>query len=133
MTGAELVSSFGRLEAELAEERGSFVLFALSLREEAFDRWDLIVAAPWLGTDQSAAVKYLVAQIKSRLGEKELRSLSTILVADPANANVQAFTRSVSVEHGRLEIRDDEFFGVPVKRAYVITSQRPPEPKRATA
>ena len=133
MIRTELVRNFGRLEAEIAEERGSFVLFALSMREGSIDRWDLIVAAPWLGTDQGEAVKYLVAQIKDRLGKEELRSLSSIVVADPANASVQEFTRSVHVEHGSLEIRDDVFFGLPVRRAYVITSKRPPEAEPARA
>lgn len=130
---ASLVKSFGELEVELAEERGSFVLFVLSLREDAFDSWDLIVAAPWLGTNQSDAVKYLVTEIKSRLGEHGLRNLSSIVVADPDHDAVREFTQSTRVEHGSVEIRDRELFGLPIQRAYVITSQPPPESKRATA
>jgi hypothetical protein len=35
------------LERTLSEEKGPFNLFALLLREDAPDVWDLVVAAKW--------------------------------------------------------------------------------------
>lgn len=128
MTVAELTEKFADLESQIAEEKGGFVLFALFMREDAPDRWDLILSAPWLGGDKQSAVDYFVSQIKSRLGEQDLTSLSRIVVIDPHDVAVEALNRAIQIEHGKVEVRDTTFFGLPVKHAYIITSKRPPAP-----
>jgi len=89
------------------------------MREDVPDRWDLIVSAPWLGEDKRAGVSYLVAQIKSRLGEDDLVNLSRIVLIDPKDVAVQNLNRAIQVEHGN-------FFGLPIKHAFIVTSKRPP-------
>jgi hypothetical protein len=131
MTITELIEKFAELESQISAERGDFALFALFMREDAPDRWDLIVSAPWAGGDKRRTVDYFVNQIKSRLGEQVLLGLSRIVVVDPENAAVQAFNRAIRIEHGRLEVKDSSFFGLPVKHAYIITSRRPPAPAAA--
>jgi hypothetical protein len=42
----ELLGKFVELEQRLSQERGEFSLFALFLREDASDKWDLVVSAP---------------------------------------------------------------------------------------
>ena len=128
MTVAELTEKFAELESQIAEEKGGFVLFALFMREDAPDRWDLIVSAPWVGGDKRSAVNYFVSQIKSRLGEQDLTNLSRIVVIDPDDVAVEALNRAIQIEHGKVEVRDSDFFGLPVKHAYIITSKRPPAP-----
>lgn len=131
MTTSELTNKFAELESHIAEQKGAFTLFALFMREDAPDRWDLIVSAPWAGSDKQGAVDYLIGQIKSRLGEQGLPSLARIVVIDPQDAAVQALNRAVQIEHGSVEVRDSTFFGLPVKHAYIITSKRPPAPAAA--
>lgn len=128
MTVAELTQKFTDLESSIAQEKGAFALFALFMREDAPDRWDLIVSAPWVGGDKGSAVDYLIAQIKSRLGNQDLTNLSRIIVVDPQDAGVQNLNRAIQTEHGTIEVRDSNFFGLPVKHAYIITSKRPPAP-----
>lgn len=127
MTVTDLTEKFAELESGIAEEKGGFALFALFMREDSPDRWDLIVSAPWTGDDKQSAVNYFVAQIKLRLGEQSLTRLSRIVVIDPQDAGVQALNRAIQVEHGRVEVRDSDFFGLAVKHAYIITSKRSPE------
>src|SRR5438552_15438902 len=131
MTVPELTEKFAELESHIAQEKGPFALFALFMREDAPDRWDLIVSAPWTGDDKRSTVNYFVTQIKSRLGEPELTSLSRIVVVDPQDAAVQAINRAIQIEHGTVEVRDGNFFGLPLKQAYIITSKRPPAPAAA--
>jgi len=59
-----------------------------------------------------------------------LTSLSRIVVIDPARGR-QALNRAIQIEHGRVEVRDSSFFGLTVKHAYIITSQRPQAPAAA--
>lgn len=126
MTASEVTEKFARLESQIAQEKGDFTLFALFMREDAPDRWDLIVAAPWVGDDKQGAVNYLVDQIKSRLGEETLTSLARIVPIDSGHVAVQNLNRAIHTEHGSVEVRDSTFFGLPIKQAYFITSKRPP-------
>ena len=128
MTVLDVAEKFSKLESHIAEEKGGFALFALFMREDAPDRWDLMVSAPWTGDDRRSVVEYFVEQIKSILGEQELISLSRIVVIDPQDPAVQALNRAIQIEHGRVEVRDSNFFGQAVKHAYIITSQRAPAP-----
>ena len=124
----EIVGKFASLEAVIARKRGDFSLFALFLREDAPDRWDLLVAAAWASQSEDEAVEYLVNEIKSHLGSEELINLSRIIVVDPNNPRVQEFAKSFPVEHGRLEVRDRNLFGLPIKHAFIITAKRPEAP-----
>src|SRR5438067_6589780 len=103
MTVPELTEKFAELESRIAEEKGAFALFALFMREDAPDRWDLIVSAPWVGDDKRGAVNYFIAQIKSKLGDRDLTNLSRIVVIDPQDTAVQNLNRAIQTEHGGVE------------------------------
>lgn len=128
MMVADPTEKFARLESQIAHEKGDFTLFALFLREDVPDRWDLIVSAPWVGEDKESAVSYLVGQIKSKLGEQDLTSLSRIVLIDPEDVAVQNLNRAIQVEHGNVEVRDSNFSGLAIKHAHIITSKRSPAP-----
>jgi hypothetical protein len=125
---ADLKERFARLESEIAQEKGDFALFALFLREEVPDRWDLIAAAPWAFNDQQKATNYFINKIKSVLGAQELLNLSRIVLVDPDHADVVNLNRAIRVEHGAVEFKDSSFSGVPVKQGLIITSKRPAAP-----
>src|SRR5579864_8767271 len=128
MTATDLVNNFSRLESRISEKKGDFTLFALFLREDVADRWDLMVSAPWVGTDRKGALQYFVDEIRSFLGPEDLTVLARIVIVDPNDAAVQNLNRAISVEHGRTEVRDSNFFGLPIKHAYIITSKLPSAP-----
>lgn len=121
----EVVEKFASLEAGIAERKGDLSLFALFLREEVADRWDLVVSAPWVGQNKQEAVDYLIGEIKSHLGAQYLIHLSRIVIVDPDEVAVQALNSALQVEHGRVEVRDSNFFGLPIRQAFIITSKRP--------
>ena len=128
MTIAEIVSKFASLESQVAQERGNFTLFALFMREDVPDRWDLIISAPWVINDKEDTIRYFVDRIKATLGDQGLTNLSRIVLVDPDDIAVQNLNRAIHVEHGSVEVRDSNFFGLPIKHAYIITSKRPPAP-----
>ncbi len=55
-----MVEKLIRVEREIAEDRGPFVLFAFLLREDAPGVWDLIVSAPWISQNESDSLISLV-------------------------------------------------------------------------
>jgi hypothetical protein len=120
----QTIEKLASLEREIATEKGEFSLFALFLREDAEDKWDLLASAPWLETNKRESLEYLVNQIRSRLDVQELLSLSRIVLLEKGNPVLEAIHKTIRVRHGMAEIRDSVSFGVPIKYAYIITSER---------
>lgn len=120
----KLLPRFVALERRLAETRGGFSLFALFLREDAVDRWDLIVAAPWIEQERKSALPYITGEVQQEFSPEELSLLSRIVLVELANPAVEAINQALAVQHAEAEVRDSNFFGVPIKHAYIITSQR---------
>ena len=60
-----------------------------------------------------------------------LTNLSRIVVIDSQHAAVQALNREIQIEHGRVELRDRDFFGLAIKHACIITSKLLPTPAAA--
>ncbi len=120
----EIIEKLGDVEKKISEEKGPFSLFALFLREEAPDKWDLVVSAPWFHSGDRKSLDYLNGVIQSSLKPQELIMLSRIVIVEPADRAVSAINRGVKIEHGDVEVKDSNFFGLPIKHAYIITSQR---------
>lgn len=120
----QIVDKFVSLERDIASEKGAFSLFALLLREDAEDKWDLVASAPWLDVNKKASLEYLVNQVDSRLDTQELLSLSRIILLEKGNPILKAIHETASVQHGITEMRDHTFFDLPIKHAYIITSNK---------
>jgi hypothetical protein len=126
----ELVENFKNLEVAVSKERGPFSLFGLFAREDLPDRWDLIVSAPWAANPREAT-EFLVDEIKKQIGPQKLSNLSRIVIVPYGDAAVGAMNQAMHIEHGSAEVSDSNFFGLAIKKAYIITSQRlDPQPSR---
>lgn len=119
-----LIAKFVTLEREMAQEKDDFALFALFLREDVPDRWDLVVSAPWLSPNAKETLDYLVGKIKPRLKESELLMLSRIVVVPASDPALRTIHSALNVEHGTVEVANSNFFGLLIKHAYIITSKR---------
>jgi hypothetical protein len=111
-------------EEEMSREKGRFLLFALFLREDAPDLWDLVVAAPWIKRDKAQALSYIASKVREALGPEQLTKLSRIVLIDEENPALDALQPTLHVEHGMLETQNTSFSGLPIKHAYIITSRR---------
>jgi hypothetical protein len=119
----ELVEKLKQMEREIAAEKGAFHLFALFLREDAPDVWDLLVSAPWIEADKGAALKYLAGRLNQIATPKELTSLSRIVIIDESDPALSTLRSAMTIEHGSIELKDVNFFGLEIKHALVITSR----------
>lgn len=124
MTLTDIGAVFASLESSISRDRGPFAFFALFQREAVPDRWDLVASALWIESDRKAALSYFVDRIRKEMGQDSLTSLSRIVFVDPSDPAVSNLSRGLSVEHGPVEVHDRTFFGVPVKHAFIIASQR---------
>jgi hypothetical protein len=120
----QLVDKLVLLERDISTDKGEFVLFALFLREDALDRWDLVVSAPWIEANKKEALDYLVSQLQPRLEPEELLFISRIVLIDKDNPALEAIHKSIKAEHSAVEVVNSNFFGLQIERAYIITSNR---------
>lgn len=108
----------------VSAEKGDFVLFGLFLREEAPDKWDLVVSAPWLEEGKLVALSEFIKKIAPVVGEQELLALSRIITLNHDDPNLESILRAFSIEDGALEIKDSTLFGMGIKHAYIIRAKR---------
>ena len=120
----ETLEKLALLEREVSDEKGDFSLFGLFLREDAQDedKWDLLVSALWLDADKKEGLACLAKEIQKRLEPDELLSISRIVVLERGNPILEAIHRTVNVKHGKVEVKDNNFFGVQITRAHISTS-----------
>ena len=120
----ELVKKLVKVETALSKEKGELELFALFLREDAPNKWDLLVASPWAEKNKSDALRVLSGRLQKALTKNDLMKLSRIVIIDQSNPALSAFQKAIHVEHSDAEIRDSNFFGLQIRHAHVITSKR---------
>ena len=128
----QTIEKLASLARDITSEKGEFSLFALFLREDADDKWDLLASAPWLEANKRESLDYLVNQLRARLNTQELLSLSRIVVLEKGNPVLEAIHKRIKVRHGMVEVRDSISFGVTIKHAYIITSERENSPRSRT-
>ena len=118
-----IVDKLRSLELSMSQEKGKFLLFALVLREDASDLWDLVVSSAWVTLNKSEALKYISNTLKNSLSPDEILKISRIVTIDPLNPDLLKWVRAINVEHGMANVENCNFFGLNIKHAYIITSQ----------
>lgn len=108
----------------VSAEKGDFVLFGLFLREEASDKWDLVISAPWLEEGKLVALSEFIKRIAPVVGEQELLTLSRVITLNHDDPSLEAILGAFSIEDGTLEINDTTLFGMRIKHAYIIRAKR---------
>lgn len=119
-----IVEKIKEIEHDVSSEKGDFSLFALFLREDAEDSWDLLIAAPWIEKNKAESLKYIAKKVQEKLSPDEIIKISRIVIIDEKNPALSAIHNAMHVEHGLAEIKDSVFFGLPIKHAFLITSKR---------
>jgi hypothetical protein len=118
------------LEQALSEEKGPFNLFALFLREDAPDVWDLVVAADWIEADRPKALAEISKRVRSYLRSEEITKIARVVIVEKTNPALKAIVSAVAVDHGVAEIANSNFFGLEIKHAFVVTAQLSPPTNR---
>ena len=114
------------VERALSSEKGPFTLFALFLREEALEKWDLVVSAPWIEKDKRSALRLLADRLQESLSASDVLSISRIVLLDPSDAGVELINRTVRVEDSTVEVKNSTFFGQQIRHAHIFASKRQP-------
>jgi len=119
----KLLEKISAIEKETSLEKGDYNLFALFLREESFNKWDILVSANWIDKNKEEALKYLAQKIQKEFTGEELAQISRIVIIEKENSDLPALQQAINTEHGTAEIKDSNFFGLQIKHAFLITSK----------
>ncbi len=120
----EILEKLIKIERQVSLEKGDFDLFALFLREDSFEKWDVLVSAMWISADKGEALKYLASKVQNSLNQEELLRISGIIIIEESNPALPALQQAISIEHSSAEIKNSNFFGLQIKHAYLITSKK---------
>ena len=110
------------LEQQIADEKGDFSLFGCFLREDSYDRWDIVIAAPWFKKLDVDPIEFFSERIKSAVGRSGLLIISRIVPLRENNRFLTEVNEMVKVRHGLRSITEVDLAGVQVSRAFIITS-----------
>jgi predicted nucleic acid-binding protein len=118
----EIIQKLMNIEQETSNEKGEYRLFALFLREDSPNKWEILVAADWIYGNKAEALRYLAQRIQKSFTQNELLQISRIVIIEEDNPTLPVLQQAFSLEHGSVEIKDANFFGLAIKHAFIITS-----------
>lgn len=126
-----IIEKLKKLEKMISSKKGSFLLFALFLREDASEVWDLVVSSSWTIKDKTSAIQYISKQLNKMLSPNQMLKLSRIVIIEPDDPALEAIHKAMKIEHGIAELKDCNFFGLQIRHAFIITSNRRTSPNKA--
>ena len=118
------ISKLQSIEESASKEMGNFSFFALLLPEESPNKWDLVVSADWIDNDKLAALRYLAKKMNEHFSSSEIVSLSKVIPIETKNSEIIQLIKEYRTEHDAKEIRNKDFFGIPINQAYIITAKQ---------
>lgn len=122
----EVLDKFKALIKSLESEYGSFLVFALFLREKPFETWDIIISATWLNRREMNSYKLISAKLQEFLTESESLQFSRIVLLDPDDQTVKFLLDLETVKNGGYKEFSGETltekFKFTIKRAYLLRS-----------
>ena len=109
-----------------AEKKSEFLICAMILPGESYDKWDFILSAPWLNSSELESYKLISSKLQGSLTEAELLQIARIVILDPDDQVVKFLQTLVTVTNGGYkELRAEELtdkFKFIIKRAYLLRS-----------
>ncbi|KPA10912.1 hypothetical protein MHK_008891 [Candidatus Magnetomorum sp. HK-1] len=116
------IKKFQNIEKYLSKAKGKFELFALFLRENAPNKWDLLISSDWARVDKKASIDLIAKEVQKELLEEELLMLSRIIILDKNDDTLSSIQGKKQIENGLSEISGIDFLGLAIKHGYLINS-----------
>lgn len=109
---------------ELAAKRGEFTLFALLMRADAPDTWDLVVSAPWLEGGKLKATAEFVRLLSQSIGQKSLPHFARVVVLSGNDAPVKFILENIPVEDGEIHLQSFNLQGMKIEKAIIFRAMK---------
>lgn len=110
---------------DLEKKHGPILVLALFSRLDSPERWDLVVAAPWLDSAGANSYKLITTKIQNLLSSEEIIQLSRVVILDADDPVVSFLQDNYNVPNGSMKAIDNcepftQRFNFTVRRAYLL-------------
>ena len=117
------IKQLRRVMNEITKEKGKFALFGLFLRDDALDKWDLVISAPWLEENKLKGLGEFVEKMASIVGEEQFLTLSRVVTLNHDEPSLKAILHEVQVDNDFVELKGRNLFGLPINHAYILQAK----------
>jgi len=100
---------------------GAFTLFGLFERRNLIGSWDVVMSAPWLGTDYEA-IRWMVKNLQWRFTKEEWLKFAGVVPVNPLGEFVTGISQLYPMEHGLKHIPSIILSGQEINRGVIITA-----------
>lgn len=116
----------------LENEHGPMLFFALFLREDSLEKWDIVVSASWLSSTEKNAYQTVISKIQHALDTAELVLFSRVVILDSTDPVVSFLQEVCPLTNGGFKESPNNFsvepfsekFGFTIKKAYILRCQK---------
>ena len=124
----ELIDKLKSLIQVLEKENAPLLICALFLREEPLERWDIVVAASWLNSQEMQSYRIISSKLQESFTDSELVQISRVVILDQDDSVVSYLQGLETITNGGYkELSSDELsakFKFSIKKAYLLRSQK---------
>ena len=113
----------------MAAENGEFSLFALFLRHNALNGWDLIASAPWLDPGDRESYKRVYEYLGRSFGAEDFARIARVVILDPSDPEVVRSSMPEIAQGRNLRKVNFAFGGVDVRLGYFLAAGQSPPPE----
>jgi hypothetical protein len=114
----------GKVMHDLAAERGEFTLFALLMRANGLDMWDLVVSAPWLEGGKLKATSEFVRLLTQSIGKKSLPQFARVVVLSGIVVPVKYILEIIPLEDCEILIQSFNLQGMQIEKAIIFRAMK---------
>jgi hypothetical protein len=124
----EIIEKLKVVIKNLEQKRGPLLIYALFLREDSLEKWDIIIAASWLNPKEMESYKTVSNELQEFLSASELVQISRIVLLNQDDPIVSFLLDLETVKNGGykelpVETLSDKF-RFTIKRAYLLRSHK---------
>jgi hypothetical protein len=126
----EILEKIKSIVVALEKEHGPILIFALFLREDPLEMWDIVVSASWLSPGDMNAYNTIIDKFQGVLTEADLMQFSRVVILEDNDPVVSFLQDSCTITNGHIETFSGDVFSekfkFTIKSAYVLRCQKIP-------
>jgi hypothetical protein len=128
----EILDKLKSIVQSLEKEHQPISLFALFLREDSLQKWDIVVSATWLSSSEKNAYKIVISKIQAVLSPSEFVQFSRVVILDNTDPVVSFLQEICPLTNGGFKESSKDFsveplsekFGFVIKKSYILRCQK---------
>jgi hypothetical protein len=122
----DIVEKMREVKQKIERAHGPFTFFAVVTLDES-QRWNVLVAAPWLDDGQLPGIRIVVSAMSEKLTLNELIDFGKVLIAEPGSRVHMAFTKRVLTFNDDQAVRGEEIGGLDIDEGHIFRTEPKPE------